>query len=176
MREQQRQGSQPDESQGDHLDLEKTLERLKESDIAFLYYMNFGFSDITELDSMIIRSDILVERSMRNLAEAIAVRPLPDHMSAGSLRSFVTLMTNDGAEFLEAAKWLSKARNKVAHELHEDYTIELEGFYRSIGTNWTADCLNFHAAVVVLLCMIANETTDWIERKGKLFRSDDEIT
>lgn len=125
---------------------------------------------------MIIRSDILVERSMRNLAEAIAVRPLPDHMSAGFLRSFVTLMTNEGAEFLEAAKWLSKARNKVAHELHEDYAVELDGFYKSIGANLTDDCLDFHAAVVVLLCMIANETTDWIERKGKFFGSDDERT
>lgn len=43
MREQQKQCSQSDESQGDHLDLERLLERLKESDIAFLYYMNFGF-------------------------------------------------------------------------------------------------------------------------------------
>lgn len=96
------------------------------------------------------------------------------HMSAGSLRSFVTLMTNDGAEFIEAAKWLSKARNKVAHELHEGYAVELDGFYKSIGANSTADCLDFHAAVVVLLCMIANETTDWIDRKEKLSRSDDE--
>lgn len=152
--------------------LEETFSPLPDKMIADFYYMNFGFSDITDLDFKIVRADVLVERAMRSLGGAIAYQPIPDSMGAGPLRNFVKLMTNGDRDFIQAAHHLSKARNKVAHSLHEDYSKDLDAFYTAMDIVPAAEYANFQLAMVSVLASISGEEANWAKRKKRYAELD----
>lgn len=145
--------------------LERALNAISDTMATDLFYMVHGFSDINDLDFMIIRADILVDRAMRDLAETIAYKTIPEGMSSGAVRNFVNLMTSQDLPLLRAAKHLSDARNIIAHKLHGNYDNHLKSFYKALEIFQAPDSENFNAAVIIMLTMISNERDDWNERK-----------
>lgn len=145
--------------------LKRGLSALPDKMVTDLFYMAHGFSDITDLDFMVIRADILVDRAMRDLAETIAFKPIPAQMGSGAVRNFVNLMTHEDLPLLKAAKHLSDARNIIAHKLHGNYDTHLQQFYTALGVHQTEDPDFFNAAVIIMLTMISNERDDWEEKK-----------
>lgn len=139
---------------------EELIHCMPEEILADLFYMNFGFAEISDLDFKVIRADIMVERAMRGLASAIALNPIPDTMNAGAVRNFVRLMTPLDLDFIKASKHLGDARNNIAHQLHGDYTKDLQAMYKALDVPCSGDFKDFHAVIAILLSAISNRRED----------------
>lgn len=104
------------EGEGDLDLLERQLELVPEEDMADMYYQNFGLNDYKAEDYLIVRADLILERTMMRLASKVARNSIDD-MSYSSIRNFLRLMCDDKCYWLDAADEVSRARNRVAHEL-----------------------------------------------------------
>ena len=135
----------------------QAIDRLTPDQLMDLYTINYGFDNITELDSIVIRGDVLVERALRSLAGAIANNPIPDDMSAAAIKSFIRLMEPPEQAHLAAVKSLNIARNSIAHEMHSNYNEHLSHIYEVCGLTPTGDhALDLKASILVILAHIFN--------------------
>lgn len=135
----------------------QAIDRLTPDQLMDLYAINYGFDNITELDSIVIRGDILVERALRSLAGAIANNPIPEDMSAAAIKSFIRLMEPPKQAHLAAIKSLNVARNSIAHEMHSNYNEQLSRIYEACELTPTGDdALDLKASIIVILAHIFN--------------------
>lgn len=145
----------------------KSLDRLTPDQLMDLYTINYGFDNITELDSIVIRGDVLVERAIRSLAAAIANNPIPEDMSAAAIKSFIRLMEPPEQIYLAAVKSLNIARNLIAHEMHSNYSEHLSHIYEICELIPTGDdALDLKASIIVILAHIFNRREHLLSLKN----------
>ena len=135
----------------------KAIEKLNPSQILDLHSINHGFEDITEFDSIVIRGDILIERALRSLAGVIARNPIPPEMSAAGIKNLIRLMEPQDQDYIKSMKNLNIARNKVAHEVHSDYSDNILEIMKIIGLSPSSDAaVDLKACIIVIIASIAN--------------------
>lgn len=144
-----------------------SLDQLSDEQITDLHSLNFGFTDISDMDYLVIRADILIERSFMSLAAVIANNPIPSGMSAGAVRNFVSLMVPPASPFLLAARALSSARNIIAHQMHANYSGEISKIYSALNIEERESISSFKAAVILIICDIANTRDEWRKHKSR---------
>jgi len=142
----------------------KFIEKLNPNQILDWHSINHGFEDITELDSIVIRGDILIERALRSLAGAIAKNPIPTEMSAAGIKNFIRLMEPLDQDYIKAMKILNIVRNKIAHEAHSDYSNNILEIMKIIGLSPSSNAaLDLKASIIVIIASIANRREDLLE-------------
>lgn len=146
-----------------------SINNLSEDTHMDLHALNYGFDGISEMDSLVIRADILIERSLRQLAAAIAENPIPEDMGFAAIKSFIRLMEPLDQPYINAVKELGKARNIIAHEINGDYTKHIDALIKHIapGVDLETNTFGFQAATTVLIATISNRRGDIKELKGK---------
>jgi hypothetical protein len=133
-----------------------SINRLSDESLQDLHSFNHGFSGISEMDSIVIRADILVERSLRSLAATIANNPIPDSLSMSAIKGFLRLMEPADQPYLTAIKELNAARNIIAHEMHGDYLDHIAKLIKSLGLELEPSTKGLQAAVIILIAFISN--------------------
>lgn len=151
------------------------VQKLPLDSVADLHSMNFGFSNISDTDFIVIRADIIVERSLRSLASAVAYNPLPQNMSLGAVKGFLRLMEPIDLPYLKAVSALSEARNIIAHEIHGDYSSAINKFFKALDITPQEGSRFIQAGVIVLISAIANRRSDWYMRRNRYDSLDAEI-
>lgn len=153
-------------SKSDSPEYIKAIENLSPNQIIDWHSINCGFDGITELDSIVIRGDILIERALRSLASAIAINPIPPEMSAASVKNFIRLMEPHNQDYLKAVKALNMARNIIAHEVHSEYENHILDILKIIGLTPSDNIdVDLKACIIVILASISNRREDLLASK-----------
>lgn len=147
------------------------IENLSPDQLRDWHSINYGFSGISELDSIVIRGDILIERATRSLAGAIAENPIPERMSAAGVKNFICLMEPLNQDYIKAMKILNKVRNTIAHEIHDDYTPRIHEILKIIGLTPSENIsFDLQACIIVILANIANRREHLLANKEALLK------
>lgn len=134
-----------------------------------LHAVNYGFGDISEMDALVIRADILIERSMRQLAAAIAENPIPEGMSAAAIKSFIRLMEPMDQPYIAAVNELNTARNVIAHQIDGEYMVHIKNLIKIIAPGFGLEINEFglKAAVIIIISTISNRRSEIKHKKGR---------
>ncbi|NWL08984.1 hypothetical protein [Pseudomonas hunanensis] len=142
------------------------IENLTPDQIRDWHSINYGFEGISELDSIVIRGDILIERAIRSLAGAIAKNPIPSDMTAAGIKRFIDLMEPLDQDYIKAMKILNKARNTIAHEVHEDYVPRIHEILKIVGLTPSENlAFDLQACIIVIIATISNRREHLLSKK-----------
>lgn len=142
------------------------IENLSPDQLRDWHSINYGFEGISELDSIVIRGDILIERAIRSLAGAIANNPIPTSMSAAGIKSFINLMEPLNQDYIKSMKILNKVRNAIAHEIHDDYVPHIHEILKIIGLTPSENlAFDLQACIIVILANISNRREHLLANK-----------
>jgi hypothetical protein len=146
-----------------------SINKLSEDLHMDLHAVSYGFEDISEMDSLVIRADILIERSLRQLAAAIAENPIPEHMNAAAIKVFIRLMEPLNQPYIAAINELNSARNIIAHQIDGDYTAHVKNLIRIVAPGFGLEINEFglKAAVIITISAISNRRSDIKYKKGR---------
>ncbi|HGQ7401819.1 hypothetical protein [Pseudomonas aeruginosa] len=152
-------------SNPDYVDI---LKGLSDDYLMDWHSLSLGFTGMSDMDSVIVRADILVERALRGLVKVVARNPLPNSTNIGQIKFFLRLMEPRDQVYVRAMSELNKARNIIAHEIYGDYKGNIKAMIKLLDLSDIAepDAFGVKLATIVLISAISNRRGDLIQERA----------